>query len=233
MENIIITGGSSGIGSAYLNLSSKNTNFHILTRNDKFKSLENRYYYCCDLTSSKDIENFIKAIKKKKIKIDGLIHSAGVTLPLEKNIDFDDWEETLKVNFFSLSKLVHGIKDDLSKNSSIVLISSIGGVMGFENNPSYQISKAAIIQYTKSLSVDLAPITRVNCLIPGYVKTNMTSKSFNDLERRQLISKKTLLNRWGEPEEIANVINFLISKESSYINGQSIFVDGGWTVKGM
>ena len=61
----------------------------------------------------------------------------------------------------------------------------------------------------------------------------MTSKSFRDSEKRKKISEKTLLDRWGEPLEVAKVINFLISDESSYINGQSILVDGGWTAKGI
>ncbi len=233
MKNILITGGSSGIGKTYLDMQGKDINFHIITRNRSLADSSNLSYYMCDLSSAEDIDELISSIKDKGMTINGFIHCAGITLPQNDEVSFETWEETLKINFFSASKLIGGIKDIFSSNSSIVFVSSIGAVLGFEDNPSYQISKAALKQFTKSLAVDLAPDTRVNCILPGYIKTEMTSKSFRDSDKRKKISEKTLLDRWGEPSEVAKVINFLISDESSYINGQSILVDGGWTAKGI
>ena len=112
-----------------------------------------------------------------------------------------------KNKLFSASKLIGGIKDIFSSNSSIVFVSVLEQYLAGKQ-PSYQISKSALKQFTKSLAVDLAPDTRVNCILPGYIKTEMTSKSFRDSDKRKKISEKTLLDRWGEPSEVAKVINF-------------------------
>jgi len=231
LKNILITGGTSGIGKTLVD-SLENVNFDILS-SKKNKNKKNKTYYECNLNDDSEIDKFINLIKSKENKYDGMVFSAGVTVPDKDELDFKNWEETIKINFFSVSKIVSSLKTNISKDGSLVLISSIGGQLGFENNPSYQISKAAIIQYTKSLSVDLAPNVRVNCIVPGYIKTNMTKKSFDEDHRRREISGRTLLNRWGEQEEVASVIRFLLSNESSYINGQTLNVDGGWTSKGI
>tara|TARA_Y100000816_G_scaffold204934_1_gene151097 strand:+ start:60 stop:755 length:696 start_codon:yes stop_codon:yes gene_type:complete len=231
LKNILITGGTSGIGKALVD-SLDNVNFDIISSKEH-KNEENKFYYKCNLANDSEIDNFIKIIRSKKIIYDGAVFSAGITIPDKDELDFRNWEETLKINFFSVSKILKTLNTNIRKDGSIVLVSSIGGQLGFENNPSYQISKAAVIQYTKSLSVDLAPNVRVNCIVPGYIKTNMTKKSFNEDDKRKDISNRTLLNRWGEQEEVANVIRFLLSNESSYINGQILNVDGGWTSKGI
>jgi NAD(P)-dependent dehydrogenase (short-subunit alcohol dehydrogenase family) len=232
MRNIIITGGTSGIGKAFVDTFSSSYSFHVLSSKLASTNLSQTYVKC-NLNSETDMDKFVNHIKSKNIFFSGLIHSAGVTYPQNEKISYDDWEETLKINFFSLSYLMNGLKDNMKNNSSVVLLSSIGGQLGFEGNPSYQISKASLIQFTKSLAVDLQPNIRVNCIAPGYIMTDMTKKSFEDMEMNKKIKDKTLLNRWGNANEVAEVINFLISSRSSYINGQTINVDGGWSVKGL
>lgn len=232
MKNILVTGGTSGIGKSFVELVGSEYKFYILSSKKQSKS-ENIDIIKCDLSSLHDLDKFINLIRREDIFFDGVVHSGGVTYPQKNKIIYDDWEKTLKINFFSISYLMDGLKDYMNKYSSVVLLSSIGGQLGFGKNPSYQISKAALIQFTKSLAVDLQPNIRVNCIAPGYIETEMTKKSFNDKQMNKVIKDRTLLNRWGNANEVAAVINFLISDNSSYINGQTINVDGGWSAKGL
>ena len=118
---------------------------------------------------------------------------------------------------------------------SITFIASLGATLGFPNNPSYQASKAGLLGLMRALAYDLGPSgVRVNAVSPGYIRSGggMTAKSYADPERREFIAEHTLLGRWGKPEEIASVVAFLCSPAASYITGQNLIVDGGWSVKG-
>lgn len=115
---------------------------------------------------------------------------------------------------------------DCNANNAIILIGSLATVQGFPCNPGYQAAKAGILGLTRSLAYDFAPV-RVNCVSPGYIRTPMTAESKADP------GKDSLLKRWGEPEDIASVVSFLCSRNSSYITGQNIIVDGGWSIKGL
>ena len=96
------------------------------------------------------------------------------------------------------------------------------------------VSKNIILNLSKSLALDLSKKKiRVNTISPGYIKTRMTNKSYNNKKRYKLIKSRTILNRWGKPEEIAKPVIFLLSSGSSYINGSDIIVDGGWISKGI
>ena len=122
----------------------------------------------------------------------------------------------------------------MKKGGSIINISSIGSKIGFPNNPSYLSSKGALNQLTKSLANDFAEANiRVNALLPGYIKTKMTEKSFkNENENKKRIDRM-ILKRWGKPKDIIGAAIFLCSESSSYVTGSEIVIDGGWTSKGL
>ena len=114
---------------------------------------------------------------------------------------------------------------------SITFIASLGATLGFPNNPSYQTSKAGLLGLMRALAFDLGKGgVRVNAVSPGYIAAPMTARSYE--ERHDFIAGHTLLGRWGKPEEIASVVAFLCSPAASYITGQNLVVDGGWSVKG-
>jgi NAD(P)-dependent dehydrogenase (short-subunit alcohol dehydrogenase family) len=143
------------------------------------------------------------------------------------------FKKTININLINHYFFLSNIIETISHSGSILNISSIYGNLAFPNNPSYSSSKSALNGLTRSLAFDLSKKKiRVNSLSAGYIKSNMTKKSFNDKNKRKIISKHSLLNRWGSLSEIAVPAIFLISNASSFINGQDIVIDGGWTVKG-
>ena len=124
----------------------------------------------------------------------------------------------------------------MAKNGggSIINITSINAERGFSDNPAYAASKGGLRQLTNALANDLAASNiRVNTVGPGYMRTDMTLKSWEDTERRSKLEERTMLGRWGLPDDLAGITLLLASEASSYITGQHIYVDGGWLAKGM
>ena len=120
------------------------------------------------------------------------------------------------------------------KSGVIINITSINAEFAFPDNPSYQVTKAGLKQLTKSLALDLAKFgIRVNSVGPGYFRTSMTKKSWDNLKKRKKIRESTILKRWGVPKDLEGIIVFLSSDSSEYITGQDIYVDGGWSAKGI
>jgi gluconate 5-dehydrogenase len=120
------------------------------------------------------------------------------------------------------------------KSGSIVNITSLAAELGFPDNPAYVAFKGALKQLTKSAAYDLSKFNiRVNSVGPGYIKTNMTAKSWDDKKMKKERSDRTMLGRWGKSEDLIGTVIFLSSDASSYITGQDFYVDGGWTAKGL
>ena len=117
---------------------------------------------------------------------------------------------------------------------SIINITSIGAELGFPNNPAYIAAKGALKQLTRSLALDLGSFgIRVNNIGPGYFRTDMTKGSWNDPQLEEDRIRRTILGRWGEPDDLAGAVIFLASEASRYITGQDLYVDGGWLAKGL
>ena len=187
-----------------------------------------------DVTKNEDLDKLIKNLMYKHQVVDGLINCAGITRGNDLfSYTEKDWNDTYLVNLkapYELSRKVAEIMED--NGGSIINITSLNSELGFPNNPAYIASKGGLKQLTKSLAVDLGKYKiRVNNVGPGYIKTNMTKKGWEN--NRSKIKEKTILGRWGEPEDLVGVCVFLLSNYSSYITGQDIYVDGGWLAKGL
>ena len=186
-------------------------------------------------------ENFFTKLSKNLSdlnikKIDILVNNAGITF--SNNFlayKHNDWNKTIELNLSLPFKLSQYVSTHYMKSSgSIINITSLASMFGFPNNPAYVASKAGLRGLTTSLAYDLSSKKiRVNAIAPGYIKTNMTKVSWSKLNLRKERNSRILLNRWGKPKDVANLALFLGSDLAGYITGQNIFVDGGWSVKGI
>jgi len=235
-RRIVITGASSGIGKIaceyFLNIGCEVIG---LSRNNLQLSHNNFRSFNCDITNAESFEK-LKLEPEAKKRVDTLINCAGLTLPAIGIQSVDDFQQTLDVNLVGAYRVITHFLPNLKESSSgsIINVASIGGITGFGGNPAYGASKAALINLTKSLAVDLSPFgIRVNSVSPGYFRTKMTDKSFKDPYLKKVRENNTILGRFGEPEELMGTFEFLTSVSSSYITGQNIVVDGGWISKGM
>tara|TARA_B100001996_G_scaffold121039_1_gene91514 strand:- start:1267 stop:2004 length:738 start_codon:yes stop_codon:yes gene_type:complete len=235
-KNIIVTGASGGIGNAIVKKLSK-TGANILasgTKTEKLKELkknfENIKILKFDMSETENIEEFIEsATKELGGSLDCIINNAGITQDnLAIRMSLEDWQKVININLtstFLMSKFA--IKKMLkNKSGKIVNISSVVGHTGNLGQSNYTASKAGIIAMSKSLAIEYAKKNiNINCISPGFIKTAMTDK-IDDKFKDQIISKIPSA-RLGEADDIANAVLFLSSDQSSYINGETLHVNGG------
>ncbi len=153
------------------------------------------------------------------------MNSAGVFLPIEfDKFDMKEWDKTFEINLNAPLLLVEGLQKNLESGASIVNISSTDGMTGAITGIAYSATKAALNNLTQSLANVLAPKKiRANAIAPGWIGDGMQAP-------KELLKEAALFNplgKVGSYEEIANVVSFLLSEKSSYINGTTIIVDGG------
>lgn len=240
MAVALITGGTRGIGKAIaIKLSKSGYDIAINYRkeNDELNKLKNEIeengVKCAlvkgDVSKFEECEVFVKETVEKLGSIDVLINNAGITkdmlLMRMKKDDFCNVIDTNLVGTFNVTKNVIGYMMK-ARHGNIVNISSVVGISGNSGQTNYSASKAGIIGFTKSLAKEVASRNiRVNSVAPGFIETDMTNVLKDDIKDE--ISKNIPFKRMGKAEDVANVVNFLVSDESSYITGQVINVDGG------
>lgn len=242
LKTALITGGASGLGESISRyLASKNCNLVITYNNSTDKAnnlkeeLESNYdinvlLIKCDISKEEEINNMYNVLVDKKISIDYLVNNAGICIDsLYSDKTKANFIKTLEVNLvgtFLVSKLI-GDMMYLNKRGSIVNISSTNGInKNFPMSLDYDASKAGVNSLTHNLALEYSPYVRVNAVAPGWVKTENEMK---DLDSNYIKSEeeKIYIKRMAEPVEIAKIVYFLLSDESSYINNQIIVADGG------
>jgi NAD(P)-dependent dehydrogenase (short-subunit alcohol dehydrogenase family) len=238
----VVTGAFSGIGLATTeNLLKKNYNVIAIGKSNlklkkmylkfnKFKKIFDPVV--CDLGNFNSVKDLSFYIKKKYQSIDGLVNNVGIN-PSRNNIrgtKIKDWDQTLKINITSIFWITKFLIPIIKNKSSIVNISSVAA-LGMKNRIAYSSSKAALIGFTKSLAIDCAKKKiRVNCILPGYINTNLVKKYFrglSKLEKKELVEKHAL-KKIGKPDDISNAVEFFLSEKSSWITGTILNVDGGY-----
>ena len=182
-----------------------------------------------DVANFEECENFVKQVIERFGQIDVLVNNAGITkdmlLMRMKKEDFEQVIDTNLVGTFNVTKNVvpYMMK---ARSGRIINISSVVGISGNAGQTNYSASKAGIIGFTKSLAKEIASRNIfVNAVAPGFIETNMTDVLKDDV--KQEIAKNIPLKRMGTAQDVANIVKFLASDDSSYITGQVINVDGG------
>ncbi len=235
-KNIIVTGASGGIGNSIVKkLNDSGANILASgTRIEKLEELKKHYQKIkilkFDISESEKIEEFIEnATTELGGSLDCIVNNAGITQDnLAIRMSLEEWKRVIDINLtstFLMSKFA--IKKMLkNKSGKIVNITSVVGHSGNLGQANYTASKAGIVAMSKSLAIEYAKKNiNVNCISPGFIKTAMTNKI--DEKFKETIISKIPSARLGEPDDIANAVDFLCSDQSSYINGETLHVNGG------
>ncbi len=243
-KNILITGAGGSIGTEIvLKYLEAGANCICLDKNlknlKKIKLKKNFFHRVALIKVNFEKKIFLISLSnklKKFRKIDVLINNAGFTSSNNfLKYELADWKKTININLtipFLLSQTVS--KNFMNSGGSIINITSLAAEQGFPDNVAYVASKGGLKQLTKAMALDLANKNiRVNSVGPGYVRTKMTEKSWLNKKKKKNRSERIILDRWANPSDIADACLFLGSDLASYINGQEIYVDGGWLSKGL
>ncbi len=234
-KKILVTGATGGIGGAIikkfisLNASVLGTGTNLEKLNllkKEFPGLSTEQF---DITKHSDIESFIEKIFLQLGGLDILINNAGITKDnLSLRMKNEEWQKVIDLNLTSTFYLCKFAIKKMLKNKfgRVVNITSIVGHTGNVGQVNYSASKAGVVALSKSLATEYAKknIT-VNCVSPGFIKTNMTDKISEDF-KVELLSRIPM-NRLGSGEDVSNTVAFLSSESSSYITGETIHVNGG------
>lgn len=244
MENIkkvaLITGATRGIGKQIaITLAKEGYNIALNYRKEN-EDLENAKKEIAelgvevlavqgDVSKYEDCERFVKEIIEKFGHIDVLVNNAGITRDcLLIRMKEEDFKQVIDTNLGGTYNVTKNVISYMMKAHSgrIINISSVVGIVGNAGQTNYSASKAGIIGFTKSLAKEVASRNiLVNAIAPGFIETNMTDCLKDEIKDE--ISKTIPLKRMGTTQDVANVVKFLASEESSYITGQVLNVDGG------
>jgi 3-oxoacyl-[acyl-carrier protein] reductase len=234
-KTVLITGSSRGIGAATAIMASKRgakVILHGKTESAELRRLAKRLkarYIACDASDAEAVSREVEKLRK----VDVLINNAGISIskPFIELTD-KDWSLTLGANIMGTVNFSRAVLPQMQegKGGRIVNISSIKGFPGTAGRAAFASSKAALITLTASMAKEFAPLVSVNCIAPGFTETETTKKDWNDRIYKQI--EEVPLRRAAQPKEIAEAILFLASESSSYVNGQTLIVDGGYSIRG-
>lgn len=241
-RNILITGGSKGIGKAIVEKFAENGDnviFTYFTSEDNAKKIEKDILeqenfataMFCDVRNRSHVKDIVNYVHDKFGNIDVLVNNAGISqYKLFTDINDEEWDDVINVNLngaynFSKNVLPKMIE---CKKGKVINISSIWGITGASLEVAYSTSKAALIGFTKSLAKELAPSNiQINAVAPGVIDTDMND--FSESDMKAIIDEIPMM-RMGMKKEIASVVFFLAGKDADYITGQVISPNGGMVI---
>ena len=224
MKNILLIGGSYGIGLAIAEELQYDNKIYIASRtNENISDLHITHIPFDATTDTLDVTKLPEVI-------DGLVYCPGsINLRPFKNLKIDAFESDLQVNFLSLVKVIQTVLPNLtaSNQSSIILFSTVAVKMGMPFHTSVSASKGAIEGFAKALAAEYAPKIRVNVIAPSLTDTPLANKFLNSDEKKEKSAARNPMKKVGTSQDIAQMATFLLSENSNWISGQIFHVDGG------
>ena len=224
MKNILLIGGSYGIGLAIAKELQFENNVYIASRSNENLVDVKATHIAFDATTDTIDTSQLPAV------IDGLVYCPGsINLRPFKGLKPEAFETDLQINFISLVKVIQSVLPNLlaSEQASIVTFSSVAASMGMPFHTSVAASKGAIEGFAKALAAEYAPKIRVNVIAPSLTDTPLADKFLNNETKQEKSAERHPLKRFGKPEDSAQMATFLLSDKSSWISGQIFHVDGG------
>ncbi len=235
----VVTGAARGIGQAIaFNLASKGADIVLcdikaewLTETAEGVTKLGRKVFCfeLDVTNTEAVQRVFNDIAAETGRIDILINNAGITRDgLLMRMSEEDWDAVLTVNLKGTFACTKAVSRTMMKqrSGSIVNIASVIGIMGNAGQANYAASKGGVIAFTKSIAKELASRNiRVNAVAPGFIASKMTDALSEEVKQKML--DVIPLARFGQPDDVANVVSFLAGEESRYITGVVINISGG------
>jgi 3-oxoacyl-[acyl-carrier protein] reductase len=224
MKNILLIGGSYGIGLAIAKeLQYENKVFIASRTNEEISEMHVTHIPFNAMTDTLDTSKLPEVI-------DGLVYCPGsINLRPFRGLKPDAFEQDLQINFISLVKVIQSVLPNLtaSNQSSIVLFSSVAASMGMPFHTSVAAAKGAIEGFAKALAAEYAPKIRVNVIAPSLTDTPLAEKFLSNDDKKEKSAQRHPLKRVGTSEDMAQMASFLLSEKSSWISGQIFHVDGG------
>jgi NAD(P)-dependent dehydrogenase (short-subunit alcohol dehydrogenase family) len=240
----LVTGASKGLGkSIALALAAAGADVALYARNrDDLEAVKasvealgrRAEIFCVDVLDKALIDENVKATLEAFGHIDVLVNNAGVNVrkPVLE-LSAEEWDLVIDTNlkaYFLMAQAV--VPHMLSRGyGKVINMASILGAVALPSQLAYASSKGGVMQMTKVMALEWAQQgVQVNAIGPTYFETPLVAQLRNDPERYRFIVERTPMGRWGQPDELAGVVIFLASKASDFITGQTIFIDGGWTI---
>ena len=224
MKNILLIGGSYGIGLAIAKELENKNNIFVASRTSEAIDGLNVTHIPFDVSTD------VLDVSKLPAVIDGLVYCPGsINLRPFRGLKLETFESDMQINFFNMVKVVQQILPQLtaSNQASIVLFSSVAASMGMPFHTSVAAAKGAIEGFAKALAAEYAPKIRVNVIAPSLTNTPLADKFLNNETKQEKSAERHPLKRFGQPEDLAKMATFLLSENASWISGQILHVDGG------
>ncbi len=234
-RTVVVTGGARGIGDAivasFLEAGDEAVSLDVI---DCDRRRDGCRYLACDVTDPESVRSAFGALDR----VDVLVNNAGIQrVGLIGELSYDDWQAVLATHltgaFLCDSQAVPKMRAQGS--GAIVHIASTAAVVGLPGRAPYSAAKAALGALTRVMAVELAPLAiRVNAVAPGFTRTPLVQQALDEgyLQEDWMVARVPM-GRLARPDEIARVVRFLASDDASFVTGQVVVADGGWTVQGI
>ena len=212
---VLLVGASSDISISLQNNFSSNYEFISLSSNSDFSSIDN--FNILDPSTFLEIDS-----------IDGIVYFPGsINLKPFKRLSMDEFKKDYDINVLGLLNILKFYQSKLTIGASVVFISSVASSVGMPFHSSISMCKSSLEALARSLAAEWAPKVRVNCVAPSLVNTKLSERFFRNEKQQEQMNSRHPLNKTGNPEDISNAIEFLLSKKSSWVTGQILNIDGG------